>query len=87
MSSSHRRPPTKEEQDILTLVHAVPQGVALMPIFFNGQERFGLVLVRQNAAGQYVQLLAVLPTVGDQILNGEGKPGSFTPPVAQNTLN
>ena len=87
MNNAHRRPPTREEQNTLMLIHAAPGGVALMPIMFNGQERFGLILVHQGEAGQYVQLLAVLPVPEDTTLNAQGNPSSSSPPVPRKHLN
>lgn len=87
MSTTHRRPPTEEEQNILMMVNAAHNGVALMPIIFNGEERFGLIVVHHRAGSQYVQLLAVLPVAGDTILNGAGAPGSFLPPVPRSQSN
>lgn len=83
----HRRPPTINEQDILRLVHVASDRVALMPVFFNGEQRFALVLIEENEAGKYVRLLAVLTLPEDQVLNSQGVAGSFTPPVPQASLN
>jgi len=86
MSLPHR-PPTEEEIEVLGLVSRQTEKLAVMPVFFNGQERFALVLLNKNEAGMYVKLLAVLPIPSDEISDGKGAPASHQPPVLQKNIN
>lgn len=80
------RDPTTSEVEILTALREA-ENVSLMPIVFNGQGRFGLVLVEENAAGKYVRLIAILPLATDVIADMSGTTPLPNPPTAPRQLN
>lgn len=85
--TEHSRDPDAEEMDVLVSIHKTPEKVALMPVFFNGQERFALVLLCTNSSGNYIRVLAILTNNNDALLNGKGDPAAVSPPMNRGQLN
>lgn len=65
----HRRP-TESEVEALTLLLTSSGGVVLLPVLFNGEQRYAIGIPHQSR-GVYV--LAVCPTGLDQIINLHGE--------------
>lgn len=79
MTKLHRRSFSARELEVLRLVKESSSHVTMMPIFFNGEERFGLGVFVTTTSGTYFRLLTVLAEPSDQILSAEGVEASPRP--------
>lgn len=46
--------------------------VGLMPVKFNGQDRFAIILVHQGPNGPFVQIVGILPRIDDELIDPQG---------------
>ena len=70
------RHPTERELWVLRALSWMSDRIVLVPIIFNGQERFGIALLSESSNGeQYVQVLASLFMPTDEVLDSRGLPG------------
>lgn len=75
---TQKRLPTKRSLDTLRGLSLRQTGagpspeLGLMPVVFNGEERFALVAFYPEDSGVHIRVLAIMPAGTDTILGGDG---------------
>lgn len=54
--------------------------IGMMPVKFNGQERYAIIIIHQGPKGPYVQVVGILPDAGDELIDPQGNKSENTVP-------
>ena len=75
------REPTPQELEAMDACSKA-KTLVMLPILFNGQERFAMCSFFDDDGFKYCQLIAILPVSTDTVTDMAGTPCSGSPPVS-----
>jgi hypothetical protein len=66
------RDPTPHEIAALQSLMRANDNIGIMPVKFNGQDRYAIALLHESPQGQFIQIVGILPTVDDELISVHG---------------
>ena len=91
MSSREKKPltfrePTAHELAALQSLTKTNH-VGTMPVKFNGEDRYAIVIMHQGSQGPFVQIVGILPSENDELVDSAGNKSVTTIPGTTEKLN
>lgn len=73
------REPTPQEMAAFQSL-GLASNIGIMPVKFNGQDRFAIIIVHDGPQGKFIQLVGILVNDTDEILDPQGNKSVTAPP-------
>lgn len=78
MPPTFREPTPHEMAAMQSLTQA--NHIAMMPVKFNGTDRYAIILIHQGPEGPFVQIIGILPLPSDELIDPQGNKSVTTVP-------